>query len=330
MSLLQISPPSLEAPFGIKLWPIFDYLYNAVFGYPATDFRFVHNQTFLASGYKAISVILVYYVVIFGYPAIAAKFNIRPFKLSVPFQIHNLLLSSSSLVLLLLIFEQIFPVVWQHGFYYGVCSPNAYTNKLVILYYINYLIKFVELIDTGFLVLKRKKLLFLHTYHHGATALLCYTQLKGHTAVEWVPITLNLAVHVIMYFYYFLSARGIRVWWKKYITLFQISQFVLDLFAVYFALYQFYADLFWPWLPHYGTCHGTQVAGFYGAAILGSYLVLFISFYIHSYSKPKKVASSKSAAAAAAAAPDAAAAAAGKATGAETVKTSVKSRSRKA
>ena len=32
-----------------------------------------------------------------------------------------------------------------------------------------------------------------------------------------------------MYWYYFQSARGVKIWWKKYITVMQITQFVIDL-----------------------------------------------------------------------------------------------------
>lgn len=280
---------SVDTPFLIPLWPLFDRAVTLVTGgrFVPSQFEFVPHQTFFSTFPTVAAAITTYYVVIFGGNYIFKRFGIRPFVLNALFQVHNLTLTTLSLTLLTLMVEQLVPMIWHHGLFFAICNPDAWTQPLVTLYYLNYLTKFCEFIDTVFLVVKQKKLTFLHTYHHGATALLCYTQLLGLTPISWVPITLNLGVHVVMYWYYFLAARGIRVWWKEWVTRFQIIQFILDLGFVYFATYQ---KLVYIYLPDYidrlhvcGDCAGTMLAAYLGCGILSLYLVLFIAFYIEVY-----------------------------------------------
>lgn len=118
--------------------------------------------------------------------------------------------------------------------------------------------------------------------------ILCYVQLGGHTSVSWVPITLNLTVHVLMYYYYMRSAAGVRIWWKQYLTSMQITQFVLDLGFIYYCSYNLFAAAHLPALPHHGKCAGTDGAALFGCGLLSSYLLLFINFYRLTYNAKSK------------------------------------------
>lgn len=189
-----ILPPYIS---GLDPWTAFDALFTNFVGYRAEEFTFTQGKTPLSTIEVTMALILTYYALVFGGREVMR--NRPPLKLTNLFIVHNFNLTLISGALLVLFVQQLAPGLWHNGLFDGVCGATGWSQKLLVLYYLNYLTKYLELLDTVFLVLKKKPLTFLHTYHHGATALLCYTQLVGETSVSWVPITLNLGVHVVMY-----------------------------------------------------------------------------------------------------------------------------------
>lgn len=141
-------------------------------GYPADEFRFTQDKTPMSTFKETGTMIAFYYLTIFtGYQWMK---NREPFKLSTLFKIHNLMLTAVSGALLVLFLEQLVPSLWNNGLYKCICSSPGWSDKLVVLYYVstrdprartltnrtqlNYLTKYVELLDTVFLVLKKKPL----------------------------------------------------------------------------------------------------------------------------------------------------------------------------
>lgn len=117
--------------------------------------------------------------------------------------------------------------------------------------YLYFISKFVDYLDTIFLVLRKKTnhITFLHVFHHTITPILCYVGFKfyPHTNAGIVPL-MNSFVHTVMYIYYALAALGPQMKkylkWKKYITLVQLLQFTLGiLHGMYFLLKP---DCTWP------------------------------------------------------------------------------------
>ncbi|KAJ9067603.1 Fatty acyl-CoA elongase/Polyunsaturated fatty acid specific elongation enzyme [Entomophthora muscae] len=259
----------------------FESGYEKVVGTPASEFRYTPGTTFMSTNREVLPACFLYLVVILGGQRIMKP--LKPFKMATAFRIHNAFLTLASFVLWVLFLENVIPL-FKEGLFNSFCSPQAYTQRLELLYYLNYLTKYYELLDTCFLVLRKKKLEFLHLYHHSMTAFLCFTQLEGQTSISWVPIVLNLGVHVIMYSYYLLATFNIQCWWKKYITATQITQFVTDLAVFYVGVFSdaaFYSGA----LPSLGPCSGSLKSMYFGTALITSYLFLFVEFYNRVYSK---------------------------------------------
>ncbi|XP_055934226.1 elongation of very long chain fatty acids protein 4-like isoform X2 [Argiope bruennichi] len=124
---------------------------------------------------------------------------------------------------------------------------NAYiaVRRFQHLAWLILLNKLSDLLDTVFFVLRKKnnQVSILHVIHHITMPLLLWWGLLGmsYTGGYYlgVGLGLNAVVHAFMYLYYGLSAIGPSMakylWWKKYITLMQIIQFVIFLSYMIFG-----------------------------------------------------------------------------------------------
>merc|ERR1719361_428119 len=64
--------------------------------------------------------------------------------------------------------------------------------------------KFAELLDTFFIVIHKKPLIFLHWWHHITVLLYCWVSYTTHHPAGLIFTAMNYAVHAFMYGYYFL------------------------------------------------------------------------------------------------------------------------------
>ncbi|KAM4605037.1 elongation of very long chain fatty acids protein 1a [Polymixia lowei] len=162
-------------------------------------------------------------------------------------------------------------------------SPQAL--RMIRAAWMFYFSKFIELLDTVFFVLRKKhsQITFLHVFHH---SFMPWTWWWGITltpvgGMGSFHALINAMVHVIMYFYYGLSAAGPRfkkyLWWKKYMTAIQLTQFVLV--SVHISQYYFMAkcDYQVPFWIHLIWIYGTF------------FFLLFSNFWVQAYIKGKRL-----------------------------------------
>jgi len=135
---INVGVPTLDRPFGLELWPIFERAFEPIAGYKPQDFRFVQGETPLSTLKSCAITIVTYYIVIFGGRELMRER--APFQLSFLFKVHNFYLTAISGILLALFAEQLIPTVARKGLFFAICDHDGgWTDKLVILYYVRFL-----------------------------------------------------------------------------------------------------------------------------------------------------------------------------------------------
>ena len=144
--------------------------------------------------------------------------------------------------------------------------------------------KIPELLDTVFLILLRKEVIFLHWYHHITVLLYCWNSYVTESAAGLWFVAMNYSVHSVMYLYFYLqTVNCIPKWFKPYvivITMMQIMQMFVGtsivLACMYFGRYstkQYKYKFSGP-----GPCGNSDANLWAGGIMYASYLFLFVAF----------------------------------------------------
>eukprot|EP00761_Pharyngomonas_kirbyi_P012599 gb/GECH01012626.1/.p1 GENE.gb/GECH01012626.1/~~gb/GECH01012626.1/.p1 ORF type:complete len:274 (+),score=42.80 gb/GECH01012626.1/:1-822(+) len=144
--------------------------------------------------------------------------------------------------------------------------------------------KYAELIDTLFLVLRRRPVSFLHWYHHASVLFYTWMAFYYRVSAGRVFALVNSLVHCFMYFYYFMAAAfRYKASWGRFLTQGQIAQMFLGMLVT----------LLWFVLQHTDEsrcgCHNPEIMIAATAVLYASYAYLFLQFYFSRHKKTSKV-----------------------------------------
>jgi len=247
------------------------------------QFRFESGKFPLATWETVFTAIGIYLTTIFLLKSLMENQQKLDLKWIVP--VHNAFLCLLSLLMAVGITFEIVKIYFETKsdklIVTFLCDPERRVARgpQIAWFYIFFLSKFYELLDTVIIVLKKRPVIFLHVYHHCITIVLTFAMLENNVILQWICILSNCLVHVPMYYYYAISSLGYSVWWKKYITVNQIIQFVVDVGACLGGLALYYDD------EAHWKCSGKREWWAFGITILMSFLVLFLAFYKSTYNK---------------------------------------------
>mmetsp|Transcript_128948 Transcript_128948/g.234272 ORF Transcript_128948/g.234272 Transcript_128948/m.234272 type:complete len:314 (+) Transcript_128948:75-1016(+) len=207
----------------------------------------------------------------------------KAFELKRPLAFWNLFLSVFSLIGSARTMPHLFYNLYAFGFEDTICRPavSMYgcgsTGLWVQLFIFS---KIPELFDTLFIVLRKKKLSFLHWYHHITVLLFCWHSYTSESTTGLYFAVMNYTVHGIMYGYYFLAAvNRLPTWFPPIVvTLGQIAQMIIGVALTVISITYYPASA-----TSSRNCDVKIDNLIVGGLMYASYFALFVHFAVERY-----------------------------------------------
>nr|ACM17823.1 fatty acid elongase [Labyrinthula sp. ND50] len=252
----------------------------------------------------------LYVLVIFGLQKVMED---RPaFNLRNPLAAWSLFLGLFSLCGSVRTVPALIKMIQSKGVTEVICGDTRrewlFNNPAGFWTFIFVLSKVPELIDTLFIVLRKRKLITLHWYHHITVMMFCWHSWGTHCLYGIFFAAMNLTVHAFMYVFYFLTALGYRpTSFAQSITILQIVQMLFGTLITFYAAFHMTfvvpqdilgsilspKSLEWNlnismYVDDSPKCHVNPGNALAGITMYTSYLWLFCVFFYYAYiHKPK-------------------------------------------
>ena len=194
----------------------------------------------------------------------------RPaFDLKTSLKLWNCTLSFLSLVGFTLNLRWLQTMTFEET-YMDVSSHKTAQCGLVLMLFL--FSKFVELMDTVFLVLRKKNVCFLHWFHHLTVLIYCWYSIQYPHGTGYWFAQVNMFVHAVMYAYFAFASELRTVPWFNpvWVTVLQIAQMVWGLLVATLHLLH----------PECVYDEPTMLHAAYAIPMYASYLYLFCVFFL--------------------------------------------------